>query len=366
MPNLSEIYIYPIKSTAGLQISRSIVERSGLAFDRRFILTSTDGEFITARAYPKLLSVTATPNFQTLSLSAPDQPDEQVDLRQLMDDYHPVQVWGDNLTGQHCSIEADQWFSNLLDKPCKLLYFGEQSQRFTALQADAPVSFADGYPLLLITRGSLDFLNQKAQLEIPMQQFRPNIVVDSEQAFAEDTWKRIRIGSVEFEIVKPCERCVMTTYDPHSQRPLQNDEPLTTLRKYRQAAEGGVFFGQNVIPVTEGIIQQGDTVTVLETQPAQQFLENEIDTDQQFRVEFKRSNKAINVDGLSPLLLQAEAAGIELPFSCRAGKCGKCKLPLLSGEVKQSSTKPLTAQELEDGIILTCSSIAKSDLIIDA
>lgn len=367
MNNLSEIFIYPIKSTRALKLSTAEVELAGLAKDRRFMLVDPNGKFITARETPKLLSITAQPWQHGLEVSS-DSDALTLDIRTFSDRYQDVYIWDDLVQGQHCSELADQWFSNLLDRPCRLLYFGESTSRTTELKPEQPVSFADGYPLLLISDASLLELNRRCSQPLEMAQFRPNLVVKSILPFAEDRWKKIRIGDVEFEVVKPCIRCVMTTYQPDTLVPLANNEPIATLRSFRQDEAGGIIFGQNIVPLNEGTIKQGDIVKVLETQPAKTFIKPKVSATppQTFTLEFVKSGVSIEVNNAHTILEQAEYADVVLPFNCRAGKCGCCRVQLLEGTVEELSRRPLKQREVDKGVILACSAIPQSDLKIDA
>lgn len=366
MIQLSEIWIYPVKSTSGISISRSMVEPEGLCFDRRFLITDLNGHFITARECPELLLIQATPTQKGLHLNFNQTCSFQLNYSDFSQQYLTTNIWKDHVQGQHCSNEADLWLSRKIKRPCKLIFFGNQSKRTTEINPKATVSFADGYPLLLTNTASLNALNQHSTHPISMQQFRPNIVIDTSQAFAEDLWLQIRVGEVEFDIVKHCERCVMTTFNPKTAQAIENEQPLNALRKIRQDQTGAVFFGQNLIPRNSGIIQSGDKVTVLASQPAKAFISPTANSPvAYFDITLRKSKKAITTNNQQPLLSQLEAAGIKPPFGCRNGTCGQCKLKLLSGNIKENSTKPLTDKEINNGTILTCSSIALSNLTID-
>ncbi|MBY4678509.1 YcbX family protein [Marinobacterium arenosum] len=364
--SLSEIHLYPIKSTAGLRISRSRVQADGLPFDRRFVLSDPDGRFVTARECPALLAIRSYLRPDGLTLQAPDGDCIELSLADLQTNYQAVTVWGDRVDGQRLPARIDAWFSAKLGRPLQLLYFGNESKRFTALQPDKPVAFADGYPLLLISDASLAELNRRSSQPSRMDQFRPNLVVSADTPFIEDGWRRIRIGSVEFEIIKPCSRCVMTTYDPVSGQPLPAEEPLATLRRFRRGEDGEVYFGQNLIPLNEGTIAEGDEIEVLESQPTPRYRQlPQADEKRQFQIRFAGSDQQFTADNQQPLLAQAEANGIELPFSCRAGRCGRCKIQLRDGDVQQLSRQPLSDAEQRDGLILACSAIPLSDLLLE-
>ncbi|WP_448550792.1 MOSC N-terminal beta barrel domain-containing protein [Thalassotalea montiporae] len=271
MAHLQEISVYPIKSTAGIQLSSSWVDPIGLPYDRRFVICDQNGQFITARTQPKLCLVQANLTPDGLMLTAPDMPLLAVRYSQCLDEYQHVTVWGDTILGQRSHESVDHWFSQFLGQPCHLLFFGEQSNR-QVKNTTNPVAFADGYPLLLISQASLDDLNSRLKQPISMRQFRPNIVVQDCEPFAEDTWRHIRIGEVEFELTKPCTRCVFTTVDPDTGEKHGQLEPLATLKSYRQIAKGDVLFGQNLIPLNQGQIRFGDQVSVLERQFVPEFV----------------------------------------------------------------------------------------------
>ncbi len=269
---ISSLYIYPVKSTAGIRLPHANVEEMGLAFDRRFVVSEPSGQFITARTQPKLCLVQSTLVEQGLALSAPNMPTLTLSHKTFSNKYQNVIVWGDEISGQLCSSQADAWFSEYLQRPCQLLFFGQNSHRERKANTDKArkVAFADGYPLLLISQASLNDLNERLMSNnyhtVSMAQFRPNIVIENTLPFAEDGWQHIRIGEVEFKVSKPCERCIFTTVDPKSAEKHPEQQPLRTLKSFRQTSKGEVLFGQNLIPLNEGQIKQGDPVFVISKQ----------------------------------------------------------------------------------------------------
>ncbi len=259
---LSQLWSYPIKSCAGLSGSSARIAPSGPAFDREWMLTDADGQFLTARLHPQLVLVRATPTIDGLSLQAPGMPELPV-RRVLFNQLRQTGVWAYRFDAWWGDAAADQWFSQYLGLSTRLLYIGAKSRR--ALRADPSIrfSFADGYPFLLIGEGSLEDLNSRLKIPVSMRHFRPNLVVSGTDAFAEDDWKRIRIGTVEFEHMKPCDRCVFTTIDPDTGQLADDLQPLRTLGTYRRAP-GGVMFGQNLVARGTGVIRLGDRVEVVE------------------------------------------------------------------------------------------------------
>lgn len=271
---ISGINIFPVKSLGGFSQSAAYVTSAGLAFDRRFMLATPDGELLSARETPKMLLYKVLLREDGIEVISTDGGHLSLDYPQLFQNYRQVSVWGAEINAQHCGEQFDEWFSAQLGRPCQLLYFGEQSERYTSRRPDIPVGFADGYPLLLISEASLADLNSRSSAAVTMDHFRTNLVVTGCDAFAEDSWKKIRIGEVEFEVVKPCSRCVMTTYDPETADPMSGGEPVKTLANFRLGEDNEVYFGQNLVALNEGLIQQGDTVQVLETQEAVNYPDN--------------------------------------------------------------------------------------------
>lgn len=273
VPTLSQIHVYPVKSTAALTQSHAWVEKQGLAFDRRFMVASDEGAMITARKYPQMVKITATLTMTGLVLQHPNKTDLVLQYADFaMVDASAI-VWNDNFSAYTTTMIANQWFSDIIGHSVQLLFCGQQSNRVRS-KIGHNVSFADGYPLLVISEASLAALNERSRDHHTMAQFRTNLVVSNTDAFAEDEWKRIRIGEVEFEIVKPCARCILTTVDPLTGEFNALKEPLKTMATFRADAAGDVFFGQNLVALNEGMIRAGDVIEVLETQPKQVYVDN--------------------------------------------------------------------------------------------
>jgi len=279
-PLLSEINIYPVKSIKGISLSTSWVEKQGIVFDRRFMLADLNGAMITARAYPELVRVQASlaPNGLFLSF------DNSEPLKIMLADFSMKEVqatvWRDQFFAYSTTDSANKWFSSILERPVQFLYTGEQSNRVRE-KFGHNVSFADGYPLLIISSASLAELNKRSSELHDMAQFRPNLVVSGDEAFVEDSWKRIKIGEVEFEIKKPCQRCILTTVDSKTGRYKSGKEPLNTLFKFRANEKGEVFFGQNLVALNEGTINIDDPIEVIEYKDKEEYQDN---NDQSLRL----------------------------------------------------------------------------------
>ncbi|MEO6103342.1 MAG: MOSC N-terminal beta barrel domain-containing protein [Pseudoxanthomonas sp.] len=262
--HLSSLHLYPIKSCAPLEARSAVVEARGLRDDRRWMVVDAEGRFLTGRELPRLTLVRAQPNAHGLSLQAPGMPTLQVVFPQAGSTV-PVVVWKSEVAALPVATQVDAWISGFLQRPTRLVYMGPHVVRPIVSEHSRPgdeVSFADGFPLLLITRAALDQLNSRLDTPVSMLQFRPNLVIDDAPAHAEDGWKRIRIGELEFDVVKTCVRCVFTTVDPARGERDAGGEPLRTLIGYRRTAEG-VTFGQNLIPRSLGTLRVGDLVEVL-------------------------------------------------------------------------------------------------------
>jgi uncharacterized protein len=269
---LSQIHMYPVKSCAGIALQSAEVQPRGLAFDRRWMLAHVGtGKFLTARDTPKLLSLHTQPSDAGILLTAPDLPEIFAAMPSASAELTEVSIWDDSLAARVCNSGVNQALSAWLNEPVQLVFMGDENARLTdpryATEAGQSVSFADGFPLLLIAQASLDGLNErlsaKGRSQIPMARFRPNLVVTgAEIAHAEDGWRNLRIGQRHFAVVKPCVRCVLTTIDTTSLTRDPFGEPLKTLIEYRRG-DKGVTFGMNLIPLNTGLIRVGDGVEVL-------------------------------------------------------------------------------------------------------
>jgi uncharacterized protein len=264
MITVSNLIYYPIKACRGFEVETSCVERMGLEHDRRMMVVTPEGEFLTQREVPRLALVTPRLENGTLELSAPNYDSLQLGIQTTGTPWL-VNVWKSK--GVHAidqGEEAADWFSSWLGRPVRLVHVADGYKRIIneqyAVNPDDHTGFADGYPILLTSEEGLQDLNSRLDSPVPMNRFRPNIVVRGCAPFAEDTWNRIRIGNVELAVVKPCARCEVTTIDKETLD--RSKEPLKTLGKYRKQKLGAIF-GQNVIPLNEGRIWLGMTVEVL-------------------------------------------------------------------------------------------------------
>lgn len=269
---LSQIRRYPVKSMRGEDLEYGTVEPWGLAGDRRWMVADATGETITAREIPLLLLITPEITGDGVWLRA--------DGREPLFVATPTEATtvsvhqGTPFTGALAAPEATAWLSDYLDTDARLVYTDDPTRRRTNprfTRPDDSVSFADGYPLLLATEESLDQVNAwiaegplAEQGPLPMTRFRPNLVVSGAPAFAEDSWRRVRIGEATFRTPKGCDRCVMTTTDPDTAA--RGKEPIATLARHRKW-DGATWFAMNAVPDNPGaVIKIGDEVEILETE----------------------------------------------------------------------------------------------------
>ncbi len=264
---LTEINIYPVKSTRRIALSESEVLARGLPWDRRWMLVDAQGKFITARQHPTLAAVDTRLDDTNLSVSAAGRSELLIPLPVEARDPVKVTIWRSQCDAVSAGPDADAWFSDYLGFECHLVRMTDDLVRGVDPDYGQPgdeVSFADGFPMLLISEASLKDLNTRLEHPVSMRRFRPNLVVDGEVPYAEDNWRRVRIGGVEFEGVKNCSRCIFTTIDPDTGIKSTDTEPLRTLSRYRKRPQGGVYFGQNLIPRSGGVVHLGDEVEVIE------------------------------------------------------------------------------------------------------
>ncbi len=264
---LSAINVYPLKSAKGAALERASVVATGFEHDRQWLVVDPAGTFLTQREAPRLCLISAVVDGDALILNAPGTSP----LRATADAgaaLRRVRVWGDTVAALPTGAEASAWLTGFLGAPLDLVRMPQPSLRQvdpTYARPGDRVGFADAFPFLLISQASLDDLNERlsarGEVELPMNRFRPNLVVDGVEAFAEDGWRRIRIGGVEFRVCKPCARCAITTVDQASAA--TGREPLRTLATYRRVGSK-VMFGQNLIHDSLGELRLGDVVTILE------------------------------------------------------------------------------------------------------
>lgn len=265
---LQDLYIYPVKSLGGIRLTEAHVELRGLRHDRRWLIVDENNKFMTQRQTADMALLQVAPAYNGFLLTHTQRPD-------LLPLYIPfaatpertlfVTIWDDMVFAWRGTREADEWLSEALGRTAKLVYMSDMVRRDVEPEhnpADQLVSFADGYPFLLIGQSSLDDLNTRLAQPVPMNRFRPSLVFSGGPAFGEDDWAQFRIGNTEFRAVRGCGRCVLTTVDQQTARRNPGGEPLRTLAAYRTVGNS-VLFGQNVTGTGQGHLRVGDVVEVL-------------------------------------------------------------------------------------------------------
>ena len=275
--HLSGLFVYPVKSLRGCAVASAEVDASGLVGDRRFMVVDEAGRFLTQRTLPRMALVTTALAVDTLTLSAKDAG--AITVSRASDTTalpRSVSVWkSEGLQAEDCGDPAANWLAGCLGVACRLVRAGATFHRPVLKIPPSPtltlpplVGFADAYPFLVISDASLADLNDRlvtgGETALPMNRFRPNLVVSGCAAYAEDTWPRWRVGDVIFRAASPCARCVVTTIDQLTAE--RGQEPLRTFATYRRdpVDQSKVNFGQNLIhETTHGTLRLGDTVELL-------------------------------------------------------------------------------------------------------
>ncbi|MCM2474025.1 MOSC domain-containing protein [Rhizobium sp. CG5] len=272
---VSELHVYPLKSARGIALTSSMVDAEGLVGDRRMMVVDASGHFVTQRELPALAILTVVPGAGKVQLLLDDgrsvttplpDPDRRMD----------VAVWGAIVSAAVCDEATNATLSGWLGRDLKLVHFDARARRTASADwagPGTPVTFADGYQVLITTTGSLAGLNADMQAHgeaaVGMDRFRPNIVVDCDEPWADDRWQAISINGIRFDFVKPCARCIMTTQD---QRTGSRDmaSPMPAMGRLRMSADRrvpGPLFGWNATPRDRGQIAVGDVVTVISERP---------------------------------------------------------------------------------------------------
>ena len=271
MLSISQLYIYPIKSLGGIAVASALVTNRGLQYDRRFMLVDSNNIFLTQRDLPAMALLRTSIEHNDLIVYQKDNLANKLRLPLVPEPLGltaMVKIFDDLCEGQYINDEADKWFSDKLNFPCRLVYMPESTHRKVdeahAFNDDI-TSFTDGYPILLIGQSSVDDLNSRLEELLPVNRFRPNMVIAGGQPFEEDTMEQFSIKEINFYGVKLCARCVITT--TNQETGIKGKEPLKTLSTYRMT-NNKVLFGQNVLCGGEGVIRLGDEIKIVKTKPA--------------------------------------------------------------------------------------------------
>ena len=234
------------------------VDRRGLEHDRRWMVVDEHGRFLSQRSIPRMALVHVELNSSDLIVKSEGMSDLRLPLRPAAGDTLRVLIWDDSLDAVDTGQEAALWFTEMLSRPCRLVYMPDQAQRIVNpkyTRQNTLVSFADAFPFLLISQASLNNLNSRLAVPVPMNRFRPNLVLEGCDAYEEDAWASLRIGNIGFRVAKPCARCTVPTVNQETG--VRGLEPIRALSTYRTIG-GKIYFGQNLTHETEGILSVGD------------------------------------------------------------------------------------------------------------
>lgn len=262
---IDALFVYPVKSCAGIALERAQVTPRGLRYDREWMVVTAAGRFLTQREVPRLALVRTALQHDTLELTAPGLPRLVVPLAVRRGPSTEVTVWDDTVLARDEGDAAASWFGEHLGREVRLVRFDDARRRPTdplwSQGLEGSAAFADGYPILVLSRASVDELNERLPIALPIDRFRPNVLLTGCAAYAEDSIATLASDTVQLKLVKPCTRCSITTTDQATGTP-QGDEPIRTLRTYRwDAALRGVTFGQNAIVERTGWLATGASLT---------------------------------------------------------------------------------------------------------
>lgn len=257
---VSDLVIYPLKSARGVHLDSMQLSELGPNHDRRWMVVDSEANCVTQRKTPKMCLIETAISDGSLELSL-EGGDQRYTVPAGGHEIRQSSVWGTDVQGEDCGDEAADWISAFLNKPCRIIHMPSTYTRLVdpnyATQQER-VGFADGFPLLITTRSSLADFNRKLGSEIGMERFRPNIVIDGNQAWAEDNWKTLTINGINLSMAKPCSRCIMPSIDPQTaQKQMQINQALQAYRR----RERETYFGQNALYDRMGEIQIGDSLT---------------------------------------------------------------------------------------------------------
>jgi len=262
---VTQLNYYPVKSCAGHSVQSRQLDLKGLRDDRDYMVVDFEGNFLTQREFPRLSMIRPTIKDDVLELSAPGMGPINIP-RTYEGTRLEVAVWRDTCMAVSQGKEAGEWLTAYLGTVCQLVRKAPDDIRLCdpayATSETDQNSFSDAFPFLLISEESLEDLNNRMDFPVPMNRFRPNIVVSGGGAFAEDLWRQIRIGDITFDVVKACARCKTTTVD--QMIGVAGKEPLRTLATFRNR-DGKTYFGQNLVHKQLGTLTVGTEVEIVAT-----------------------------------------------------------------------------------------------------
>ena len=259
-PVLASLHCYPIKSVGGFAMQEARLTDRGFEHDRRWMLVDAVGRFLTQRELPSMACLRTEPGPEGFTVI--DRRDEEhLSLPWTLEDgpEPEVDIWGTRVRAREAPSGWSAWFSDRVGDAVRLVHMPDAAHRpIDERYAHGLTSLSDGFPYMILSQSSLDALNARLEVPVPMERFRPNLVIGGGTPHQEDGWRELRIGSVRFSLVKPCARCVIITTDQGTGE--RGREPLRTLATYR-TVDSKVHFGMNAVADVEGTVRVGDPVT---------------------------------------------------------------------------------------------------------
>ena len=258
--HISHLYTYPLKSSKGISLNQAQVIHTGFEFDRYFAVLNKNNQIITARENPKLLKIETKIEDNTLVLKN-NKNEIRFDVNTSSANSTKITLFKKDTFGKLINKETDEWLSNILGESCKLVRIDTENYR-TAKDSNDKLSFSDAYPIHLVTTASMNDLNKKLKTPINDNRYRPNIVLSGiKEAYEEENWKSITIGTCKFEVIEPSERCSLITINPDTLEKSQKQEPLRTLAKNKRNSKK-VNFGIYLTPRKTGVIKKTDIIKI--------------------------------------------------------------------------------------------------------
>ncbi len=261
MPKVTSLHIYPIKSLGGINLQEAHAMAEGFQYDRRWMLVDEQGKFLTQRSDSRLAQFQCELGKESLQVQFKTEHLE-IPLSEHLTSTTRVSVWESSLDANEVHPQYSQWFSDLLELPCKLVRMTDASHRPKKLLVaphETLLSLADGYPYLVLGSASMQALNERCPENIPADRFRANILLDTRSAHEEDDFSKFKLGEATFQVIKPCARCQVITID--QQTGAMSKEPTKTLATYRKI-DNHILFGANTILSEPGMVRIGDEVVV--------------------------------------------------------------------------------------------------------
>ena len=260
-PTIHSLHIYPVKSCQGIDCNSVELTGTGFKYDRHWMLVDKQGRFLSQRQLPAMARIETALTPTSLIVSVNSDAQLEIPLNNPHQERVKVNIWNDQCSAALVATQASRWFSDFLNFDCDLVTLPDSEKRLVSAeyaQAGQTVGFADGFPLLILSKASADLLSSKLGEPVDINRFRANIIIGNCPAHAEDSWNNITVNDMRIDLVKPCSRCVIPSIDQQTSK--KHASLLKVLASYRRN-EGKVYVGQNGLHRSTGIISTGQTVT---------------------------------------------------------------------------------------------------------